>query len=94
MKSPQPVLLFSEASGKKTLIIKQNGFFNCAAGNNRKQTINNRGQTTFKSKDNNRQVEGSSPSRPTIYSPSRRCRLQNNIFLMMMECHLSCGAQA
>jgi hypothetical protein len=87
MKSPQPVLLFSEASGKKTLIIKQNGFFNCAAGNNR-------GQTTFKSKDNNRQVEGSSPSRPTIYSPSRRCRLQNNIFLMMMECHLSCGAQA
>jgi hypothetical protein len=67
MKSPQPVLLFSEASGKKTLIIKQNGFFNCAAGNNRKQTINNRGQTTFKSKDNNRQVEGSSPSRPTIY---------------------------
>ena len=39
---------------------------------------------TIDKESHNRQVEGSSPSRPTIYSPSRRCRFLNNYFLEML----------
>jgi hypothetical protein len=34
---------------------------------------------------------GCNPSRPTIYSPSRHCRFQSNIFLMMAESRLLRG---
>jgi len=37
---------------------------------------------------------GCNPSRPTIYSPSRHCRFQNNIFLMVVESHVLRGLQA
>ena len=37
---------------------------------------------------------GCNPSRPTIYSPSRRCRFQSNTSLMTLESHVLRGVQA